>query len=106
MIVARVCPGLVVLRDGKVLVIGGQPNFLSGGMTSVEQYDPTTASFRLNGTLLHGRACSIPELRDDGKVLVTDGLVRGLPGGFADVGINQTEIYDPTTGTSRISSVP
>jgi hypothetical protein len=104
MTVARVCPALVVLRDGKVLVIGGQPHFLNGGMTSVELFDPATATFHLNGNLQYGRACAQAKLLDDGKVLVTDGLVRGLPGGVADVGINQTEIYDPVTGTSIVST--
>jgi hypothetical protein len=104
MTVARVCPALVVLRDGRVLVVGGQPHFFGGGMTSVELYDPETATFHLNGSLQYPRACAEVKLLDDGKVLVTDGLSRGLPGGIANVGINETEIYDPMTGTSIVST--
>src|SRR5262245_25463511 len=56
-----------LLRDGKVLVVGGS------GDTSAEIYDPTTKTFTATGDMTTARGRPTATLLDDGKVLIVGG---------------------------------
>jgi hypothetical protein len=78
----------VVLKDGRVLVVGGYPGPDEDGVAQI--YDPATWTFAATGRLsrVHPEAAV---LLDDGRVLV------------AGQGISPAiEIYDPATGTFRL----
>lgn len=78
---------LIVLQDGKVLLIGGAQwgNILS----ECEIYDPTTGQWTQTGSLNIARDVGLAaQLLPDGRVFVA-------AGGNA----TQSEIYDPATGT-------
>jgi len=104
---ARVLPTATLLRDGRVLVAGGQG--LSGGSYSLdataELYDPATGTFVRTGSMSRGRAMShfgdqAPPPRavtlQDGRVFIVGGA-QGNP----DVGFPGADIYTPATGTFR-----
>jgi hypothetical protein len=74
-----------LLRDGKVLVVGG---WGYGGLASAELYDPSTGRFAPTGSMTTARWGPTATLLDDGRVLVAGGLR-----------VNSAEVYDPTTGT-------
>ena len=78
------------LRDGRVLVAGGQGAFAS--LASAEVYDPATETWSLTGSMSIARDWHTATLLNDGRVLVT--------GGFGPSGpTSGVEIYDPATGT-------
>ena len=82
-----------VLRDGRVLVVGGT-DFSDGtnNLATAEIYDPLTGKFTATGSLAQGRAGHAATLLGDGRVLVTGGFGGGtLP-------LATAEIYDPATG--------
>lgn len=86
-----------LLRDGRVLVVGGS-DALHHALTSAELYDPTTGRFSPAGSMKTARAFHTATLLADGRVLVTGGSVVGwdpVPGDF----VASAEIYDPKTGT-------
>jgi hypothetical protein len=81
----------ILLRDGRVLVVGGSDERDDAGLyRSTETFDPTTGSFDEAGRLHDGRY----KMRDtamrlaDGRVLVCCGAARA-------------EILDPADGTFR-----
>jgi hypothetical protein len=86
-----------LLRDGRVLVVGGGPEV----GTSAELYDPESGTFTPTGdtTIARGGLHSAT-LLPDGRVLIVGGLVpfdgqpRRVP-----VATGTAEIYDPATGT-------
>jgi Kelch motif/Collagen triple helix repeat (20 copies)/Galactose oxidase, central domain len=85
---------MTVLRDGDVLVTGGQQ--IGGSpdsLTSVERYHPATDSWRTVAPLLHDRLSQTATLLPDGRVLVTGGVDT------ADVALASTELYDPAHDT-------
>lgn len=76
-----------LLRDGKVLLAGGD---LSG--TSAELFDPVSNSTTFTGSMEHSRSGHCAVLLDSGKVLVV--------GGADSVSaVASAELYDPATGT-------
>jgi hypothetical protein len=80
-----------LLRDGRVLVVGGAD--LSDGydnLKSAELYDPATGKFTLTGSMAAGRADQTATLLKDGRVLVA--------GGTNSIGLDSAEIYNPSTG--------
>lgn len=95
---ARVFHTATLLRDGKVLVVGGTGNAVLNFFTeraflkSAEIYDPTTGTWQRTGDLRtargHHTATSLP----DGKVLIAGGV--GSNGAL----LKTAEIYDPATG--------
>jgi Kelch motif len=73
-----------LLRDGTVLVVGGD----IGG--SAELYDPTSGTWRATGRMVAPRAMHSAVLLPDGRVLVAGGNTGNGP---------SAELYDPATGT-------
>ena len=72
-----------LLRDGRVLVIGGQ-----GKIDGAEIYDPSTGVWTPAGTMSETRTDHTASLSSDGRVLVTGGLGR----------VFSTELFDPSSG--------
>jgi N-acetylneuraminic acid mutarotase len=88
---ARSYQTAVLLKTGKVLVIGG-----SGPLTSCELYDPSTGTWSTTTNTNAGRYLNTTTLLPDGKVLVTGGANGKYP-------LNSSEIYDPTANTWTLS---
>jgi hypothetical protein len=92
----------VLLRDGRVLVVGGV--LLTGGrpvaLAYCEMFDPTTGDWTPTGELGTPRAGHQATLLPDGTVLVTGGDAAGRqPGGtFRPDSLDTAERYDPGTG--------
>lgn len=86
---ARAGQAAIVLRDGDVLLVGGEDN--GHALASAALYDPATQTFSPTGSMttprLHPQAQPLP----DGRVLVMGG---GAPGAALT-----SEIYDPAAGT-------
>jgi Kelch motif len=85
-----------LLKSGKVLVVGGQVEWVVPGNTtnSVEIYDPNTRKFTEAASLGSPRAGQTATLLPDGRVLVA--------GGYTSLGtqaLSSTEIYDPANDT-------
>jgi hypothetical protein len=86
-----------VLADGRVLVAGG----LGGGsgsaqyMTSAQIYDPSTRTWSSTGSLTKGRYDHTATLLNDGRVLVTGGVIAKNAAG-ASATTNSAEIWNPS----------
>lgn len=88
---ARAYQTAVLLKTGKVLVIGG-----SGNLTSCELYDASTGTWSTTTSTNTARYLNTTTLLPDGKVLVAGGASGRYP-------INSSEIYDPTASTWTLS---
>jgi hypothetical protein len=87
MIATRVAPTATLLKDGRVLIVGGlKTPYDTAGNTIAELFDPATGQFQQTGSTAVGRG-----LHD--AVLLPDGRVAVIGGGDARV-----ELYDPATG--------
>jgi N-acetylneuraminic acid mutarotase len=86
---------MVPLRDGEVLVAGGEDHFGNTLATS-ELYDPLTASFSPTGSLTTSRELPAAVRLADGDVLVAGGYTEGE---FSASVLSSAELYDPSTGT-------
>jgi hypothetical protein len=88
---ARVAHTATLLRDGRVLIVGGRGDRVNG---IAEIYDPKTESFTITGSLTIARYKHTAGLLPDGRVLVAGGSdERDWSGNLSSV-----EIYDPNTG--------
>jgi len=85
---------MTVLRDGRVLVVGGEGND-AGAIATAEIYDPETGQWTETGRMLMARRGLTATLLADGRVLVAGGWdprhVSEDPPAFG-------ELYDPATG--------
>jgi hypothetical protein len=104
-----------VLKDGKVLVVGGQANltrgddltFVAGGLAalvpsaSAELFDPQTNSWKPVAPLASERAEHTTTLLPDGTVLVVGGVSSA-----GDAPIATSERYDPATDRWTVASAP
>jgi hypothetical protein len=91
MIAARSSFTATLLKDGRVLVTGGDGIH---PLASTELYDPRTGKWTATGKLITGRRGNSATLLPDGKVLVAGGIFYGP--GFGPVA--SAEVYDPATG--------
>jgi hypothetical protein len=92
-----------VLKDGRVLVVGGQTGSLNGEpfpppLRSAVSWDPSTSSFSRAGSMGIGRERHTATLLADGRVLIVGG-VGARASDFADTASAEAEILDPATGT-------
>jgi hypothetical protein len=91
---ARVGHTATLLRDGRVLVVGGA-DLMDGidNLATAELYNPLTGKFTRTGSMAQGRADHTATLLADGRVLIAGGYGGGtLP-------LATVEIYDPSSGT-------
>jgi MYXO-CTERM domain-containing protein len=92
----RTSPSATVLPDGRVLVAGGyisSSNIQTVG--SAEVYDPSAGSWSKAGTMQHPRRYHTATLLQDGRVLLAQGIVKGVD----DPPGNDAEVYDPERGS-------
>lgn len=89
---------MTVLRDGRVLVVGGEIDGSATPTETAEIYDPQTNAFSPTGSLAMPRSRHTATLLNDGRVLIAGGITNGL------TPLNTAEIYDPVLQT--FSSVP
>jgi hypothetical protein len=76
---------MLVLRDGKVFVLGGH------GRTAL--YDPTRRSWTAGGIMVTARSGFDTVLLADGKVLIVGGNISD------DHSVASAELYDPVSGS-------
>lgn len=91
---ARQAFGISELRDGRVILVGGNPtgNNLNGsGVTAVDIFDPETNTFTAAAPLHSGRALHAQLTLKDGRVLVIGGAQK------------TAEIYDPGRNTWTVA---
>jgi len=94
---ARTHQTATLLRDGRVLVVGGQTPF-NGVVATAELYDPTTGQWGMTGPMTAPRAGQTATLLPDGRVLVAGGFNDSAPSGTA---LAAAELYDPATRSWR-----
>lgn len=91
-------PSLVVLDDGRVLVMGGDQGMCGmcgefNMLAAAEIYDPSTGHFVPTGSLNVARGFFAATLMTDGRVFVVSGITReGENSG-------PIEVYNPSTGS-------
>jgi hypothetical protein len=85
-----------MLRDGRVLVVGGSPNGIQA-TDSAEIYDPSSGTFNRTGHLNQPRVAHVAALLGTGKVLIAGGGRGGMPGGY--ISYDTAEMYDPSTSS-------
>jgi hypothetical protein len=81
-----------LLKDGRVLVVGGGGEGYAS-RTSVELYDPATGTFSRTGSLKSGRWLHTATLLSDGRVLIAGGRSPN------DSTYRAAEVYDSGSGT-------
>lgn len=86
---------LTVLKDGRVLAVGGARGLPDGNrfLSTAELYDPQSGTWSYTGNLAVAREGHQAVLLNDGRVLVGGGE------GPWKVRSNVAEIYDPVSGT-------
>jgi len=88
---ARVAHTATLLRDGRVLIVGGRGDNVNA---TAEIYDPKTSRFTETGSLLTARYKHTAGVLPDGRVLIAGGSdERDWTGN-----LNSAEVYDPRTG--------
>ncbi|WP_107655422.1 Kelch repeat-containing protein [Nocardia suismassiliense] len=100
---ARAAHQAVLLRDGRVLVIGGTATVGGGSYTGLafcEIYDPVADTWRPTGSMARPRFDNTATVLRDGTVLVTGGGYSGWVAGWVFNAHNDwtTERYNPATG--------
>jgi galactose oxidase-like protein len=83
-----------MLRDGRVLIVGGSDNG-THTLDSAEIYDPASGAFMAAGHLNQPRVAHVATLLHSGKVLIAGGGRGGMPGGY--ISYDTAELYDPDT---------
>ena len=104
MATARSAPA-VLLKTGKVLVVGGYACDGSGNCSSLisaEVYDPSTSTFSSAGTMTVARSDHTMTVLSDGTVLVAGG--QTCISATSCSALASAEIYDPKAGTFTSTS--
>lgn len=105
MIVARFWHSSTTLKDGRILIAGGED--VGSPITifnSAEIYDPSKNTFTAVGSMSTPRAFHTASLLSDGTVLIAGGIsgLTPLPtGGFVGVFTSSAEIFDPSSNTFK-----
>ncbi len=98
-------PKAIVLRDGRVLIVGGDITPPTGGSAGIsgeatsdtaEIFDPADGSFTALGPVGGKRWASDLVMRPDGRVLVIGGIQVGSASG---AGSTAVDLFDPATDT-------
>jgi hypothetical protein len=99
---ARTGHQAVLLRDGRVLVVGGALATGGGRQSALaycELYDPTTSTWTPTGSLGQARKGHQATPLPDGRVVVTGGDAVVAPEGTLDPqSLATAELYDPASG--------
>ncbi len=90
MTTARADHTATLLRNGKVLIAGGEGDGFQA-LASAELYDPSTRTFAPTGSMITPRYAHSATLLADGRVLIAGGVNGGTS-------VFTAEIYDPSTG--------
>ncbi|WP_164002354.1 Kelch repeat-containing protein [Pyxidicoccus caerfyrddinensis] len=88
---ARYSHTATLLKDGRVLVSGGQ-NLAGSALALAEVYDPTSGTWSAISPMVVNRTLFTATLLDNGKVLVSGGW-------RSSTYLTTAEVYDPTSGT-------
>jgi hypothetical protein len=89
---ARAAHTATLLRDGRVLVVGGSHPLTGRQLTSTEVYDPSSGTWSVGESMSEARALHTATLLKDGTVLVAGGY--RLEAGY----LGSVERYDATSG--------
>ena len=93
MIVPRFLHSATVLRDGRVLIVGGAASATTAQhLSEAELFDPASGAFIQTGSMRTGRAGQTSTLLPDGRVLIAGGSDGASP-------VSTAELYEPVTGT-------
>ena len=87
-----------LLRDGRVLIAGGNPGDSTKQLASAELYDSASGTFSATGAMNIARWGHSAILMDDGRVLIAGGWISSYI-----VSTATAEIYDPKTGRFTLS---
>ena len=95
MSIGRTLHTATLLRDGRVLIVGGNTDF-SGPTTTLpsntEIYDPSRGTFSTAANLITPRAAHTATMLQNGKVLITGGE-------NAQGALSSAELYDPAANS-------
>lgn len=94
--VPRINHKAILLKNGKVLVVGGSNND-SSCLTSAELYDPDTSTWSLTGSINECRLGFSLTLLQNGKVLMAGGDYWNSSN-YTYQYATSVELYDPNTG--------
>lgn len=85
---------ITLLRDGRVLLTGGDRNAgFRSQLASAEIYNPASGTFSATGSMTTPREGHTATLLRDGRVLVAGGSPNGIQA------TTSADIYDPVSGT-------
>jgi hypothetical protein len=90
-----------LLRNGNVLVAGGENDNLGGALASAELYNPATGTWSVTGSMHLVRWGQTATLLKNGEVLV----VGGWTGTGAGI-VQEAELYNPLTGRWTVTTKP
>ncbi|MEO6208097.1 MAG: kelch repeat-containing protein [Candidatus Limnocylindrales bacterium] len=92
-------PSLALLRDGRVLVAGGQADVYKPDLlASALLFDPVTETFEQTGSMRTARWHHAMVTLPDGRVLVAGGEGSVSDGSTPPTWLSSAEVYEPASG--------